>query len=41
MRPSLDCCRMEGGEELLKEGGGNDNANTSETVCWRGRGRGG
>ena len=33
---------MEGREEPLREGGGNDNANTSETVCvcWR-RGVGG
>ena len=31
---------MEGREEPLREGGGNDNANTSETVCvcWRGGG---
>ena len=33
---------MEGREEPLREGGGNDNANTSETVCvcWRGGGEG-
>ena len=31
--PSAGCYRMEGSEEPLREGGGNDNANTSETMC--------